>query len=642
MAWPQLDDYRTAIQNTSMCFDDPDLKNGIVSVDRLGLPKVSSGNFACVYEVKSGGQRWAVRVFNKEVTDQQVRYDQISNHLAAVLPPYMVSFKFITRGIMVRGNWYPIVKMGWAEGVPLTQWVWKNQVNPNALLQLASKWRFMVGALRGLDVSHSDLQQDNVLINPAGDIKLVDYDCMFVPAMRGQSAPELGHPNWNHSQRSAQTFDSFLDQFPGLVGYLSLLAVAEDSGLMNRYCNDENIIFKKDDFQDPDQSPVLKELRKSSNSAIRQLADSLSDWCKQQVDRSTLEAVCGGASAPAPMRYKPSSGRTVKTHKRKINHTNNIPTKPTVTRKKGESLFIKSREWVLSLKQILKPIGELNESIPRSDYKTIDNVQFTVYRPDVVCPQEWYDMLAFAHLSENETLQKVHFQADKMLGDQEREYRSITQDSEKPISHGAKLTFIPKMEGIEFNPTAYSFNFSEDLHLGRFRLRASADMDGKTVYGKLTVYLECLIVAQLSLHMKVDHNYSKRRVSDTLKKEKASFYGNVFVSYSHDDRAVVDRLQRLAPVFGKKYFRDSSDLLPGENWRIRIPQLIREADIFQLFWSTNSMRSENVLEEIKYALSLKGPELIWGVYWEEPFPRDTQVGLPPEELANANFQLIRW
>jgi serine/threonine protein kinase len=34
------------------------------------------------------------------------------------------------------------------------------------------------------------------------------------------------------------------------------------------------------------------------------------------------------------------------------------------------------------------------------DYTADDNVQFTVYRPGMVVPGRWYDLLAFAHLSE--------------------------------------------------------------------------------------------------------------------------------------------------------------------------------------------------------------------------------------------------
>lgn len=62
-----------------------------------------------------------------------------------------------------------------------------------------------------------------------------------------------------------------------------------------------------------------------------------------------------------------------------------------------------------------------------------ENVQFTVYRPQVVEPQRWYTMLAFAHLSERradaddsepDPVQEVERQARQMLGDDLGKYVS--------------------------------------------------------------------------------------------------------------------------------------------------------------------------------------------------------------------------
>lgn len=39
---------------------------------------------------------------------------------------------------------------------------------------------------------HGDLKPDNIIVREDGRLVLVDYDGMFVPAMRGQKARELG------------------------------------------------------------------------------------------------------------------------------------------------------------------------------------------------------------------------------------------------------------------------------------------------------------------------------------------------------------------------------------------------------------------------------------------------------------------
>ena len=48
----------------------------------LGLPRVMSGNFACVYSVKTKeNSRWAIRCFVRQVLGQQGRYARLSQHL---------------------------------------------------------------------------------------------------------------------------------------------------------------------------------------------------------------------------------------------------------------------------------------------------------------------------------------------------------------------------------------------------------------------------------------------------------------------------------------------------------------------------------------------------------------------------------
>jgi len=86
--------------------------------------------------------------------------------------------------------------------------------------------------------------------------------------------------------------------------------------------------------------------------------------------------------------------------------------------------------------------------------------------------------------------------------------------------------------------------------------------------------------------------------------------------------------------------RDWIDLRAGENWSDRLKELIHEADVFQLFWSWNSMRSANVQREWEYALSLGRPNFVRPTYWETPIPRDSAKGLPPAALNALHFHRL--
>src|SRR5207249_1928770 len=94
-----------------------------------------------------------------------------------------------------------------------------------------------------------------------------------------------------------------------------------------------------------------------------------------------------------------------------------------------------------------------------------------------------------------------------------------------------------------------------------------------------------------------------------------------------------------ARAFGDSYLRDLTRLRAGEIWRDGLRDLIRHADVFQLFWSSKSMVSSFVRSEWEYAVTLNRPFFIRPVYWETPLP--SLPGLPPEQLLRMHFQLVR-
>jgi hypothetical protein len=46
----------------------------------------------------------------------------------------------------------------------------------------------------------------------------------------------------------------------------------------------------------------------------------------------------------------------------------------------------------------------------------------------------------------------------------------------------------------------------------------------------------------------------------------------------------------------------------------RLLELIQEADVFQLFWSSNSMRSQYCQQEWEHALALRRPAFVRPLY----------------------------
>jgi len=298
MAWPQLTDYGDVIQSPRQSFKDPELKVSHPKLGPTGLPFLISGNFAVVCEMRNSKQRLAVRCFSRPVTDQQRRYNLISQRLTDLKVESLVGFEFLPQGILVGGKWYPIVKMEWADGEPLNNFVERNLQKPVVLQELARKWRRLIGQLRGLYIAHGDLQHGNVLVDSGGNVKFVDYDGMFVPQLRGEKSPELGHDNFRHPKRTPDYFDETLDNFPALVVYVSLLALAAEPGLLNQFHSGENLILSASDYKSPTRSAVMQRLKKNPDPQVKYLTECLERYChgsiKQVLD---LEKILEGAPA---------------------------------------------------------------------------------------------------------------------------------------------------------------------------------------------------------------------------------------------------------------------------------------------------------------------------------------------------------
>jgi hypothetical protein len=276
--WPAARDFSEAIQNPSVSFVDPELKDATPVNDRLGMPLVTTGQFAYVFKLKGqDGAPMAVRCFRGFLKDREQRYQAIDDHLDRTSIHGFVSFEYDPEGITVLGRRFPILKMGWMDGLPLDVYLSNVFQRADVLKALADRWLRTAGFLRTGRVAHGDLQHGNIIIHH-DDIHLVDLDGMFVPAMKGWSASELGHQHYQHPARTAHHFSASLDNFSAFVIYISFLAIAECPEIWTKF-HDENLIFTKKDFQSPGASPLFAKLRQLKT--VQQFIGILEKACSQ-------------------------------------------------------------------------------------------------------------------------------------------------------------------------------------------------------------------------------------------------------------------------------------------------------------------------------------------------------------------------
>jgi tRNA A-37 threonylcarbamoyl transferase component Bud32 len=272
MTWPTPQDYNEAIQNPASCFMDQRLKQCSPDATVLGLPRAITGAFATVYRLSSAEKHWAVRCFLQNSPDLPKRYSELSKFVCSDDLPYTVDVHFQPQGIKIRGEWYPILLMEWVDGLTLDQYIYENLENPTKLDALASQFSKMMFEMRAAGIAHGDLQHGNIIIVDE-EIRLVDYDGMFVPALDGLTSNELGHNNYQHPTRSAEHFGDYLDNFSAWTILTSINCLAQDSRLWDWLsAGDECLLFRRTDFLNPLSSRSFATLESHTNENVKRNA----------------------------------------------------------------------------------------------------------------------------------------------------------------------------------------------------------------------------------------------------------------------------------------------------------------------------------------------------------------------------------
>jgi hypothetical protein len=313
MSWPLSQDYNEAIQSPESSFSDPDLCRGVAATNALGIPLPRSGNFADVYEVRCpDGSRWAVKCFTREVPGLRERYSEISRHLVEARLGFTVDFSYLEQGIRIRGEWYPILKMEWVEGFTLNEFLRRYLDDGEMLEALLRIWAQMAIFLRESDVGHGDLQHGNVLLVPGSSagslaLKLIDYDGMWVPALRGKNSGEFGHPSYQHPQRLRdKAYSLEVDRFPLLLIATAFRALRTGGrALWDRHDNGDNLLFHETDLAEPTKSSLFAELLRLNDPVAKSLVNHLLEALRGSLESAPLleDVLPGGttpASTPAP------------------------------------------------------------------------------------------------------------------------------------------------------------------------------------------------------------------------------------------------------------------------------------------------------------------------------------------------------
>ncbi|MGL4993041.1 MAG: SUMF1/EgtB/PvdO family nonheme iron enzyme [Bacteroidales bacterium] len=235
-------------------------------LDSSGHPIMSSGNFAVVFKMEDDdGGLYAIKCFLKDVPHRMESYRMISEELEYVNSSFLTTVRYIDDEIYVDSNntsedEFPIVLMDWIEGVTLDAYVRSNLHDKESLSVLCYQFGRLASWLLSQPFAHGDLKPDNILVRPDGTLCLVDYDGMYVSAMKGSSSPEMGTPDYRHPMRSVDQFNEHIDDFSLATIALSLKAISLDPSLLSSTGASEGLLLFDRDYRDLGSSSMLQKI----------------------------------------------------------------------------------------------------------------------------------------------------------------------------------------------------------------------------------------------------------------------------------------------------------------------------------------------------------------------------------------------
>ena len=265
MQYPLISEYLAAIQDAH---DNLDKLNHLVPVlDKHGEPYRSSGAFAVVFKMKDEqtGKYYALKCFTEEQEGRAEAYRQIAEELEFVDSPYITSVKYLEKELFVDSNCeddeFPVLLMDWIEGETMETYIAENYTDSYEMSMLCYRFCKMAAWLRSQSFAHGDIKPDNIIVRPDGTLTLVDYDGMFVPAMKGQKSPTIGTKDFSHPLRTIDDFDETIDDFALASIALSLKAISLDSPLLQSYGASDRLLFSATDYLDLSKSKIFAALQ---------------------------------------------------------------------------------------------------------------------------------------------------------------------------------------------------------------------------------------------------------------------------------------------------------------------------------------------------------------------------------------------
>jgi hypothetical protein len=267
-------------------------------------------------------------------------------------------------------------------------------------------------------------------------------------------------------------------------------------------------------------------------------------------------------------------------------------------------------------------------------------VKFSSYCPSEVNLKKRYQIITYAYLED--FFGKVQEDIGRFKSDLGGDVPfPIPGFLDALIVDGTEITIIPECDVISFDPIKLTktWNRGDGWIRFNFDFHGPEKLLGHDLVIRLSIQIHDIEVSHIKHEVAVSGDASNPLATAKMEQVSAKLYDRIFISYSRQDDNIAKMYYLAQMAAGNDVFMDSYSIRAGENWRAALARAIDNSDIFQLFWSENSAKSENVKDEWDYALRFRcSPNdcstFIRPVYWKKPMPS------PPSRLSHINFRFV--
>lgn len=271
--YPLVSEYISTILSVEKHFNQLSCLCPVIHEDGSPVMIISKYSVLFMMQDPRNEKYYAVKCFTKDQLGRADAYKQIEEELSRVRPLYFTKIQYLENEIFVDScqteeTKFPVLLMDWVEGMTLNKYIQKHIHNRYDMEMLAYRFSRLVNWLLPWHFAHGDLTPDNILVCEDGSLMLVDYDNMYVPAMKGQKTREMISPNFRHPNITDKDFNENIDDFPATSILLSLMAIAHNPEWFSRYRSANSLLLCESDYKNIKECQLIQSVLTTNNNNL--------------------------------------------------------------------------------------------------------------------------------------------------------------------------------------------------------------------------------------------------------------------------------------------------------------------------------------------------------------------------------------